>query len=58
MPASPPPNILAPRASSGKHRKAELRAAGLKNRSPYPRSPKHGKHALVQGDPNTQEHRR
>jgi hypothetical protein len=58
MHATPPTNILAPHAQSSSRRKAELRASGLKYRSPYPRSPKHGKHAFVQGDPNTKEHNR
>lgn len=43
---------------STKARKAATRDAQRRNRSPFPRSPKHGKHAFVQGDPNTRSHAR
>ena len=37
---------------------AEAKTAAKRKLSPYPRSPKHGKHSFVQGDPNTKEHNR
>lgn len=43
---------------SNKKRKSENRIGAANKRSPFPRSPRHGKHSLVQGDPNTIGHAR
>jgi len=36
----------------------EAKSLAKKYMSPWPRSPKHGKHALVQGDPNTRNNKK
>jgi hypothetical protein len=36
----------------------EAKAYAKRFKSPFPKSPKHGKHSFVQGDPNTKDHQR
>jgi hypothetical protein len=38
---------------SSSQRKSALRESAKAKRSTWPRSPRHGKHARVEGDPNT-----